>query len=201
MSWERAWIRVRLTLAGLLLLAASAAAASASSWRVSQGEVRVICPLTVGGSFEAKSAALTGSVSLTALRPAAFGGELSVDLTTLDSGIGLRNRHMRGNYLEVDRGAAFDKAVISEIRLDDVDAESFSGRTSFTGELALHGAAAPVKGQAEIRREGTSVRVEASFPLALADFAIPKPQYLGVGVKSEVQVKVSFVATPAGQSR
>jgi polyisoprenoid-binding protein YceI len=188
------------SLAGLLLLAASAGAAPGASWRVSQGEIRVLCPLTVGGSFEVKSAALTGAVSVATARPAVFAGELSVDLTTLDTGIGLRNEHMRGKYLEVGKGAGFDKAVISDIQLGDVDAESFSGRASFAGNLTLHGATAPVKGQAEIRREGASIRVEASFPLTLADFAIAKPQYLGVGVKGEVQVKVSFVAV-AGESR
>lgn len=190
------------SLAGLLLLVASvgAAPAPATAWRVSQGEIRVLCPLTVGGSFEAKSVALTGAVSVAVPRPAAFDGELSVDLTTLDTGIGLRNEHMRGNYLEVGKGAGFDKAVISDIHLGDVDAESFSGRASFAGNLTLHGATAPVKGPAEIRREGASIRVEASFPLSLADFAIAKPQYLGIGVKSEVQVKVSFVAV-AGESR
>ncbi len=192
--------RSHLSLAGLLLLVASAGAAPGAAWRVSQGEIRVLCPLTLGGSFEAKTKALTGSVSLATARPAAFVGELSVDLATLDSGIGLRNEHMRGNYLEVGKGAGFDKAVISDIHLGDVDAESFSGRASFAGNLTLHGATAPVKGQAEIRREGASIRVEASFPLTLADFAIAKPQYLGVGVKGEVQVKVSFVAV-AGESR
>jgi hypothetical protein len=31
--------------------------------------------------------------------------------------------------------------------------------------------------------------------VTLADFAIPKPQYLGVGLKNDVQVKVSLNAT------
>ena len=39
--------------------------------------------------------------------------------------------------------------------------------------------------------------MEASFLVKLADFGIPKPQYLGVGVKSEVQVKVTLTGTPA----
>jgi polyisoprenoid-binding protein YceI len=191
----------RLILAGFLLLAPNAGAASPNSWRVSQAEIRVLCPLTVGGSFEAKTEALTGSVSLATARPAAFVGALSADLRALDSGIGLRNEHMRGNYLEVGKGAGFDKAVISDIHLGDVDAESFSGRTRFTGTLALHGARAPVKGQAEIQREGSRIRIEASFLLALVDFGIAKPQYLGVGVKSEIQVTVSFVAVAAEEVR
>jgi hypothetical protein len=32
---------------------------------------------------------------------------------------------------------------------------------------------------------------------SLADFAIARPQYLGVGVENEVQVRVTLVATPA----
>jgi len=155
----------------------------------------------VGGSFEAKTTVVTGSVSLATARPAAFVGELSADLKTLDSGIELRNEHMRDNYLEVGKAAGFDKAVISDIHLGDVDAESFSGRTSFSGTLALHGMSAPVKGPAEVRREGGSVIIEASFPLLLADFGIAKPQYLGIGVKNEVQVKVSLIATAAEEVR
>jgi hypothetical protein len=61
----------------------------------------------------------------------------------------------------------------------------------------------PITGQADIKREGSSVRIEATFPVTIADHAIDKPQYLGVGVKSQVQVKVSLLATPvaAGVSR
>ena len=41
--------------------------------------MRVICPMTVGGSFDVKTAALSGSVTA------------------------LRNEHLRATYLEVDR--------------------------------------------------------------------------------------------------
>ena len=41
------------------------------------------------------------------------------------------------------------------------------------------------------------MRVEAAFPVTLADYGIAKPRYLGVGVKDEVEVKVSLVAVPA----
>ena len=46
--------------------------------------------------------------------------------------------------------------------------------------------------------------MEASFTVKLADFGIRSPQYLGVGVKSEVQVRVGLTATPVtlvGSSR
>jgi polyisoprenoid-binding protein YceI len=184
-------------LAALATLPAwTAAAADNPAWSVSQGDVRILCPMTVGGSFEAKTASLVGTVALAGARPAAFTGDLIVDLRTLDTGIDMRTDHMRDEYLEVGKGPGFDKAVLSNVHLGDVDAGTFQGRTSFAGSLSVHGAKKDVSGQAEIRREGSSVRIEASFPVTLADFGVPKPQYLGVGVKNQVQVKVSFVATP-----
>ena len=187
--------------AAFALLASSGQAAPAEAWRVERGDLRVACPLTVGGSFEARTASLTGTLSLTNPHPPAFTGELRVDLRTLDTGIALRSDHMRDEYLEVGKGSGFETAVLSQISLGDVDAETFQGHTVFTGTLQLHGTKNKVEGAATIRREGSSVRVEASFPVALADFGIPKPQYLGLGVKSAVQVKVALTVIPEGAPR
>lgn len=187
-------------LAGLVALSAAAALPSEVPWSISQGDVRVLCPLTVGGSFEARTASLSGTVGLATAHPAAFVGDLAVDLRTLDTGIGMRNDHMREKYLEVGKGDGFEKAVLSDVRLGDVDAETFQGHTTFTGTLLLHGTKRSVTGPAEIHRVGASIRIDATFPITLADHGIPKPQYLGVGVKGEVQVKVSFVATSGAAS-
>ena len=48
-------------------------------------------------------------------RSQALDGNLVVDLRTLDTGIGLRNRHLRENYLEVDKAPGFETATLSEI--------------------------------------------------------------------------------------
>lgn len=178
------------------LAASSAAAADGPAWRVTRGEVRAVCSITIGGRFEAKTTALSGTVTLSTRQPAVFAGRLAVDLRTLDTGISLRNHHLHDEYLEVDRGDGFAEAVLSNIHLGDVDAESFRGHTTFKGSLALHGTERDVAGQAEVRRTGPGVRVEASFPVRLPDFGISSPQYLGVGVRDEVQVTVSLLAEP-----
>jgi hypothetical protein len=190
-------------LAGLALatlIAGRAQIAEGSTWRVARGEVRVLCPLTVGGSFEAKTTSLTGALTPASTHPAMLVGTLVVDVRTLDSGIGLRDEHLRNTYLEVGRGEGFDTAVLSNIDLGGVT-ETFQGRTRFTAELLIHGVKKAVAGQAEVRREGPGVRVDAGFPVTLADFGIAKPRYLGVGVKDDVQVRVSLVATAAAESR
>jgi polyisoprenoid-binding protein YceI len=177
-------------------LSAPGAFADDTAWRVVRGDVRVVCPLTVGGSFEAKTDAIRGTVTLGA-PAAALGGEISVDLGTLDSGIGLRNEHLRSKYLEVGRGPGFDRAVLSEIRLGDGDPRGALGKTHFSGAFLLHGTKKPVAGPATVRQEGKTVRVEATFPVTVSEFGIEKPQYLGVGVKDQVNVTVSLVAEPS----
>ena len=118
---------------------AGATVGAANTWRVGQGDVRVICPMTIGGSFDAKTTALSGSVTASASGSRAFDGSLAVDLRTLDTGIGLRNEHLRENYLEVDKGPGFETATLSEIDLKGFNADAPEGKGSFTGLLTLHG--------------------------------------------------------------
>jgi hypothetical protein len=184
----------------MLLLAASpwiGVSADAGALQVARADVRVVCPLTIGGSFEAKATAASGSVLPASAHPPEYQGDISVDLRTLDTGIGLRNTHLRDRYLEVGKGDGFDKAVVSDIRLGDVDAASFQGRTSFTATMRLHGTTKPIAGQLQIRRSPSSIRVEATFPLMLTDYGIAKPQYLGVGVKNEIEIRATFDLTPS----
>lgn len=193
---DRSWIA---RVVAMLLLTGGAApghAADAASYRILRGEIRVECPLTVGGSFDTRTTSVSGTVSLGAATPGALDGELQADLSSLDTGIALRNTHLRDKYLEVGRGAEFATAILSGVRLTKVDASTFRGQTPFTGTLLLHGTRRPVAGQAEIHPEGRDLRVVASFPVRIDDYGIASPRYLGVGVKNEVQVKASLVAAP-----
>src|SRR5882762_2628767 len=123
---------------------AAGSAADTPAYRIVRREVRVLCPLTVGGSFEAVTTSLSGTLAVAALRPAVLSGNLTVDLSSLDTGIALRNAHMRDNYLEVGKGRDFATALLSDVRLDKVDASTFHGQTPFTGMLLLHGTRKPV---------------------------------------------------------
>ena len=200
-----AWIGPRAALAaavGLLMLVPGySPGAEGPSWRLGGADVRIVVPVKPGGAFEAKTASLSGTLTLGTSKPVLLKGEISVDLATIDTGIGLRNQHLREKYLEISRGRGFDRAVLSEIRLDQAEGEDFQGRTGFAARLLLHGVSRDVAGTGEIRREGSETRVDASFPLTLTDFGIEPPQYMGVGVSNKVSVKVSFAARLAGAGR
>jgi len=158
--------------------------------RIAGGEVKVVCPLTVGGSFEARTKALSGDVKPAKAR-GRLTGALRVKLDTLETGIAMRDKHLRTNYLEVQKGRDYATAVLENIRVD-----SLSGKGTFRGTLLLHGKRREVIGTSAVQRKDGTVRVDAEFPVKVSAFAIPEPTYLGVGVRDEVRVKVSLTARP-----
>jgi polyisoprenoid-binding protein YceI len=179
----------------VMLFLVGATVVASDTWRPGQADVRVICAMTIGGSFDAKTTALSGSVTANASHSPAFDGSVAVDLRTLDSGISLRNEHLREKYLEVDKGPGYDQAVLSEIDLKGLNPEAPAGKGSFTGSLTLHGVKKTVTGTVDVRQAGDGLRVKASFPINLSDYNIAPPRYLGVGVKNTVQVEVAFAVT------
>ena len=162
-------------------------------YRVDKGHVVVTCPLTVGGSFEAKTEAIVGELLLDA--DGKVTGALSVDLTKLETGIGLRDQHLQLNYLEVHKEPGFDRAVIEAVQIDRLN-----GSTGFTATVLVHGQRQQITGSAKVRDDAGMTRVEAEFPLRISHFKIPEPAYLGVGVRDEIRVRVSFVAARGAAS-
>jgi polyisoprenoid-binding protein YceI len=164
---------------------------AADAYKVSAAEVVVICPLTIGGSFEARTKSVSGEVAASAANPGSVSGALRVDLQTLETGIAVRDRHMRENYLEVEKGPEFAVATFDQIRI-----EKLAGKSTFKGTLLLHGQRQNVTGTADLQQRDGRIRVQAQFPIHVSAFQIPKPTYLGVGVRDEIQIKVVLTAEP-----
>lgn len=162
--------------------------------------MRILVPVRPGGTFEAKTKALGARLQPSGSMPVLLTGAITVELTTIDTGIELRNRHLRENYLEITKGPGFDKAVLSEIRVTGAASEAFRGHSDFTATLLLHGVKGSVSGLCEIRPAATGVLVQASFSLGLSDFGIEPPQYMGVGVANKLLVKVTFSAAPSREA-
>jgi len=180
------------TFAAFALLPSSARAAE-DVFKITAVEVAVVCPLTIGGDFEAKTTAMTGDV--TPAPGGAMKGTFAVDLMKLETGISLRDRHLRNNYLEVQKGPEFAVAKLVNLKL-----EKLPGKGTLKGLLTLHGLQREVSGVADIVQQGAGYRVEASFPVKISEFQIPEPTYLGVGVKDEVTIRVKLNAEPSGSA-
>ena len=117
-----------------------------AAWQAADGEIAVLCPLTVGGSFEARTTAVAGRLAIDQSQPGALTGELQVDLQTLDTGIGLRNTHLREKYLEVGKGDGLrSRRAVGDRRRGRGSRRPAPGKGTFKGMLALHGTRKPVE--------------------------------------------------------
>lgn len=120
------------------------------------------------------------------------GGKLSgtatFKLDQLDTGIALRNEHMK-NYLKT---AQNPNAVLTlkDVPVDAGFEKSLGndGERPFTGTLLLNGKEQPVTGT-YLAKNG---QVDAKFPVKLSGHGIEIPSYLGVTVREDVDVTVSL---------
>jgi polyisoprenoid-binding protein YceI len=117
---------------------------------------------------------------------------IRVTLTTLDTGIALRNDHMRNKYLEVAR---FPDAVVTVPRTSlAIPAEGQSRSADVTGTLALHGVSRPVTLHYVASAKAGTLTVKGSTSFNMNDYGISVPTYLGITVRPKVDIDVSFAA-------
>ena len=124
-----------------------------------------------------------------------LGGAVTFQLDSLDTGIGLRNKHMKERYLEVSKYPEAKLTVTDLPVPDSISAENFSSDSlPFKGTLALHGVEKPVEGTAKVSRQGQSMSVETRIELKTNDFAIAVPSFAGVTMAENVTIQAQITA-------
>ncbi len=166
---------------GLLV---SSVAADASARFVDAGDTRV--------RFNAKGPAglkIKGKGST--LHAEEKDGKLRVEvsLTNLETGMALRDKHLR-KYLQTDK---FPDATLvvarSALKLPD---DNQKVDTTGTGQFTLHGVTKTVTFKYKARRTGSDYHVSGKLEVNILDYGIEKPCYLGVCVDPTVKIRVKF---------
>jgi len=120
-------------------------------------------------------------------------GEITFDLATLDTGIEMRNSHMKDKYLEIGRFPQA-KLKLTEVTLPSswsMDQPEIKD-AAFKGLLTLHGIEKPVSGTFSASKNGSGIGVDAKFTTKITDFGIEIPKYLGITVADEVNMQVAM---------
>ena len=116
-------------------------------------------------------------------------------LDTLDTGIPLRNRHMKEKYLETGKfpqaKLTFDSVNLGIKGMEDLKAER---SVPFEGKLLLHGVEKPVKGTLKVSADNGLVLGRAEFGLKISDFQVPTPGFAGITMAEDVTIIVESKA-------
>lgn len=120
-------------------------------------------------------------------------GDLTFDMTSLSSGIGMRDSHMKEKYLEVQKYPQ-SKLHLTEVTLP----ANWSSKSpavkdaKFKGDLTMHGQTKPIEGTFTIEGDASKMKSHANFEVNIANYGIEIPKYLGITVKNEVPVEITM---------
>ncbi len=114
--------------------------------------------------------------------------KITMELNKIETGIPLRNKHLKENYLHVDK---FPVSSLTAIKAEEFDKQlkGHSSDSKFEATLDLHGVQKPVKGTYRIK-DGKNLK--AKFDIEVTDFDIKRPDFMGVKVVDKVHVTVQF---------
>ena len=119
-------------------------------------------------------------------------GEAKFEMATLETGIALRDRHMKEKYLET---AKFPKGEFkfSEMKLPAAlkNGDGKASDVPFKGTLTVHGVPQPVEGKAKVEKKGSQIQFEFAFGTKIPAFNMGVPSFMGVTVAEDVQVTVA----------
>ena len=124
---------------------------------------------------------------------------IEVDLASLDTGIKLRNKHMRKNHLETKK---YPKAVFTADRISERSSLSLVAGEPVTfhvtGNFELHGITREVTAtvEATLNLEG-DLEIVSRFDVLLSDYKIKRPRFLLLKLDETQKVTIKVTARVA----
>lgn len=117
-------------------------------------------------------------------------GRFTADMTSFDTGIGIRDKDMRKKYLETEKypEAVFLLEDARPTLLDHSTADTL--RLAVTGSMTLHGVTKDHVVEATLVPTTDGFSVVATFPLLLSDYDIAQPKRFLFTVDDEIRVEV-----------
>ena len=149
---------------------------------------------------------ISGTITADAANPGASTATITVDLNALDTGISMRNEHMRGEkFLNTEKFPAATFKTVSVAGAKSVTPNQ-PVELQLTGDFTLHGVTKRITVPARVvlipenentkasRGPGDWIHGTVTFPVKLTDYSITVPEKLMMKLANDVSVKVDFFA-------
>lgn len=194
-----------LTLAALPLVAATSVASAAPikfevATKSENLNVMTVESETAVENFTARTNKISGTLTFDPVAKTGS-GSVTLDGTSIDTGIPMRNTHMKSdNWLNFD---GRPDVKFTATRVSFVSGEKYR----VTGNLTMNGVTRPVTADATVRytKEGELTRavglggdvlaVSAKFGVKLSDFGVKHPQITSGRVSNDLALVVRFIAS------
>ncbi len=133
-------------------------------------------------------------------------GRIEVDLASLKTGIGLRDSHMREQYLETDR---FPLAVFELIRVIEASQNTLEDQKpvelKLEGTFSVHGVSRQITMQMTVayikesestsaRHPGDLLHMVGTFDILLSEYKIKRPQFVILKLDDKQRIDIDIFA-------
>lgn len=193
------------------LLISSAVSAEVRTFRIASDDSKNVVQFVSEATLErvvGRTHDIQGSLELDLNDLAATTkGFFSVDLRSMDTGIGLRNQHMRDNQLHTNKypEATFVlKRFVNVSRNDLAPGETVNVLAE--GDFTIHGVTKTYQIPVTLTYvpgsgAGDIIKVTGDWSLRLADHKINRPEFLFMRLAEEQNISVAFSLTDASGAR
>jgi polyisoprenoid-binding protein YceI len=149
---------------------------------------------------------LSGTITADPANANGAAATITVDLGALDTGISMRNEHMRGaKFLDTEKFPTASFKTVSVTGAKTITANQ-PVELSLTGDFTLHGVTKRITVPARVvvipenemtkssRGPGDWIHGTVTFPIKLTDYSIAVPEKLVLKLADNVNVRVDFFA-------
>jgi polyisoprenoid-binding protein YceI len=147
-------------------------------------------------SFDGKTGAVSGTIVADPSTPMASSVSITIDMTTLDTGVALRNKEMKDLYLHTGKfpTASFKSVSVTGPASVAVNAPA---DINVTGDFTLHGVTKrmTIPVHVVLVNDGR-LHATSNFKVHMPDFGISVPHNILVTVEDNVPVKLEVWASP-----
>ncbi|MFO0671607.1 MAG: YceI family protein [Polyangiaceae bacterium] len=164
-----------------MFVPAVAATADAKLGGASDAKVEVVAKGPGGLNIVGRSGALT-------VKDDGTNVVVEVPIAPIKTGIDLRDEHMK-KHLEAE---TYPTAVLTVPRAALKFPAGGAASGDAQGSVQIHGQTKTVSFHYDADKKGGAIGVRGSMNVAMSDFGIKTPKYLGVGVSNDVAVTVAF---------
>lgn len=164
--------------------------ARGATYTVGKGSKVTFLAKITGGSFEAASEGLSGTVDLDVSTGKLGSATVSVSAASFETGVSLRDRHMRDKYLEAKKHPSI------RFEVGPIPVATTPGTTvPVKGTFIIKGKKKEMTVQAKVEAGPPQIVVSAKFPLTITDFGIEKPGFAVVEMDPTIEVTLKLVLT------
>lgn len=159
------------------------APAAAQVYKAEHGKAQVISHATLE-DFTGTSDYLVGQVNL-----ADSSVDFYLDLSTLSTGVELRDEHMQEEFLETNKYpfAQFSGKLASPFDPTSEDTQ----QVKVKGKFKIHGVSRNIEVRGRMAKKGDHIYVHANWKLELPDYNIAIPQVLFMKVSKTQEISIT----------